>query len=97
MAKSLVLASSSKVRARLLRDAGVTFDVVGSDVDEDQIKQQHADMDVETLARTLARARSLMLLLMVSPSVRQRAGSRRFCARSAARRRQGFQLSRPAP
>ncbi len=47
----LVLASSSKVRARLLRDAGVSFEAVGSDVDEDEIKQRHADMDVESLAR----------------------------------------------
>lgn len=54
----LVLASSSKVRARLLRDAGVSFEVIGSEVDEDEIKRQHADMDTETLARTLAKAKA---------------------------------------
>jgi septum formation protein len=54
----LVLASSSKVRARLLRDAGVSFEAVGSDVDEDEIKQRHADMDVESLARALAKAKA---------------------------------------
>jgi septum formation protein len=58
MAEVLILASSSKVRARLLRDAGLNFEIVGSDVDEDQIKQQHGEMDVETLARTLARAKA---------------------------------------
>ncbi len=35
----LILASSSPVRARLLRDAGLSFDIVPARVDEDSIKE----------------------------------------------------------
>ena len=54
----LVLASGSAVRARLLRDARLAFDVVASSVDEDEIKRAHRDETVEQLAMTLARAKA---------------------------------------
>jgi len=54
----LILASASAVRARLLDGAGVAFEIVPSQVDEDEIKRAHGDIAVETLAMTLARAKA---------------------------------------
>ena len=54
----LVLASGSAVRARLLRDAGLTFDVVPSSVDEGAIKRAHSGLALDRLALTLARAKA---------------------------------------
>ena len=51
MAKSVVLASGSAVRARLLRNAGVAFDVVVANVDEDVTKRRCRD-DGETVEAT---------------------------------------------
>lgn len=47
---TLVLASASPRRAELLRTAGIRFEVVPADVDE----QQHAGEDAETYVRRLA-------------------------------------------
>lgn len=54
----LVLASGSAVRARLLRDAGLDFEIVPSSVDEDAIKNTKRDLDTEHLALALARAKA---------------------------------------
>lgn len=56
--RRLVLASGSMVRARLLRDAGLDFDVVPSSVDEDDIKRTQQGLDTESLALVLARAKA---------------------------------------
>ncbi len=60
MAQSLVLASGSKVRARLLQDAGLTFSIEPSDVDEDVIKQalKSKSASPEEIAGALAEAKS---------------------------------------
>ena len=58
MAATLVLASASVSRARLLRGAGIAFDVQVSPVDEDEIKDRHAALDLGPLALTLAKAKA---------------------------------------
>jgi septum formation protein len=52
--QKLILASASKVRARMLGNAGVTFDVVVSEVDEEAIKAQLSSDAVEVIALKLA-------------------------------------------
>lgn len=54
----LILASASQSRASILRQAGVTFDIKVSGVDEDAIKEQHHGSD-EDLALDLAKAKAL--------------------------------------
>jgi len=57
----LILASGSKVRARLLQGAGVDFDVVPADVDEDALKRDQAGQPVVELAQALAQAKALKI------------------------------------
>lgn len=57
--KSITLASGSKVRAALLRGAGLEFDIAVSGIDEDAIKANHGgtpDMLALKLAEAKARA-----------------------------------------
>lgn len=58
MLAPLILASGSAVRARLLKSAGVTFEIIPSGVNEDEIKNAERAGDVETLAMTLAQAKA---------------------------------------
>ncbi|MFN3230651.1 MAG: Maf family nucleotide pyrophosphatase [Alphaproteobacteria bacterium] len=58
MNNRLILASASQVRARLLKDAGVVFDIVPSTVDEDRIKQELAGQDPLHIAESLAAAKA---------------------------------------
>ena len=55
----VILASASRVRARLLRNAGVDFDVLTADVDEAVLKQQHSSSAVGDLAQILAQAKAM--------------------------------------
>ncbi len=59
----LVLASGSAVRARLLRDAGLAFEVRDSRVDEDVVKKRFAESDdradTDALALKLADEKAL--------------------------------------
>lgn len=59
---SLILASASAVRARLLGDAGILFTVADSRVDEDALKERFAgsnsDEDTDKLALELAGAKA---------------------------------------
>lgn len=54
----LILASGSAVRARLLKEAGLAFEVIPSSVDEDLLKRDQQDAPVEDLAMILARAKA---------------------------------------
>lgn len=56
---SLVLASGSAVRAMLLRQAGLAFEIQNSNVDEDLIKKKFADSDTDVLAIKLAEAKAV--------------------------------------
>tara|TARA_R110000824_G_scaffold118960_14_gene271937 strand:+ start:57108 stop:57689 length:582 start_codon:yes stop_codon:yes gene_type:complete len=55
----LVLASGSAVRATLLHQAGLSFDIQNSRVDEDAIKLGFADSNIDELALRLAEAKAL--------------------------------------
>ncbi len=56
-----ILASASAIRAAILTGAGVPFEVMRPDVDEDAIKREGAaeGIDLETLAMRLAEAKCL--------------------------------------
>jgi len=54
MTSRLILASGSAVRARLLRDAGVPFEVMSSGVDEDAIKAAMTGEAARVIAHRLA-------------------------------------------
>lgn len=57
----IILASGSAIRADILRGAGVAFEAINPDVDEDAIKRQAADedADLEKTAERLADAKCL--------------------------------------
>ncbi|MBI1260239.1 MAG: septum formation protein Maf [Rhizobiales bacterium] len=55
----LILASGSAVRAHLLRQAGVAFEIVNSQIDEDEIKTRFADRETSPLALKLAEEKAL--------------------------------------
>lgn len=59
---SLILASASAVRARLLQDAGLAFTAMDSRVDEDALKERFAgsnsDADTDALTLELAEAKA---------------------------------------
>lgn len=55
---ALILASTSSIRAHLLREAGVEFRILPPKLDEAPIKQAHRG-DGETLARRLAEGKAL--------------------------------------
>lgn len=58
MTARLILASGSQIRQQILRDAGIPFEVVKSDVDEDALKQAHADLTPALMAVLLAKAKA---------------------------------------
>jgi septum formation protein len=55
----LILASGSAIRATLLRQAGLAFDIHNSRVDEDAIKEKFAGSNTDSLALELAEAKAL--------------------------------------
>lgn len=59
--KRIVLASGSAIRAQILRNAGVSFEVMKPDVDESEIKEEGLaeGVDLEMLAMRLAEAKCL--------------------------------------
>jgi len=59
----LILASTSKARARVLLSAGLSFAVEPSDLDENPIKKQEAEKgsDAEAVAHVLAKAKALSI------------------------------------
>ncbi|MDP6258117.1 MAG: Maf family protein, partial [Rhodospirillales bacterium] len=55
---NLILASASKVRAQMLSNAGLSFSVEVSSVDEDTIKNAAGDKSVEHITEELAIAKA---------------------------------------
>ncbi len=55
---SVALASASAVRRRLLEAAGLKFDVLASNVDEDAVRAALVDVDPVDVAEVLARAKT---------------------------------------
>jgi septum formation protein len=58
MSATVVLASKSFVRRRMLIDAGLDVDVVSPGVDEDAIKTRMAGQSAEAISRALAEAKA---------------------------------------
>lgn len=56
---SLILASGSKARARLLENLGLRFHIALSEVDEDSIKKAQTSAKPENLGLALARAKGI--------------------------------------
>ncbi len=59
MTTGLILASASVVRARLLENAGIPFEICASGVDESYIKQQRAGEKAQEIAMALAVAKAM--------------------------------------
>lgn len=61
--KPLILASASKIRAQVLQNAGLDFDILTSDIDEDELKQMLSSQNDLVrggdLAELLAEAKAL--------------------------------------
>ena len=55
---SVALASASAARRRLLEAAGLKFDVLASNVDEDSVRAALVDVDAVDVAEVLARAKA---------------------------------------
>lgn len=56
---ALILASGSAVRAHLLRQAGLSFKITNSQIDEDKIKEKFAGSETSPLALKLAEEKAL--------------------------------------
>jgi len=58
--KKLILASGSKARAEMLRGAGLAFEVIPADIDEQKLLQEMTQQKAEpgTIAAALARAKA---------------------------------------
>jgi len=59
MSERLILASGSAIRKRILENAGVTFQVVTSQTDEDAVKDSKPDWTASALAARLAADKAL--------------------------------------
>lgn len=58
MTARLILASGSQIRQQILRDAGIAFEIVKSNVDEDRLKQAHPELSPAAMAILLAKAKA---------------------------------------
>ncbi len=58
MTARLILASGSQIRQQILREAGVAYEIVKSDVDEDRLKQAHPEKTPAAMAVLLAKAKA---------------------------------------
>ena len=61
MTRRLILASGSQIRRQILLDAGIEFETIKSDVDEDQLKQAHAELPPAAIALLLAEAKAVQV------------------------------------
>ena len=58
MTARLILASGSQIRQQILRDAGIAFEIVKSNVDEDELKQANPALTPAAMALLLAKAKA---------------------------------------
>tara|TARA_R110002072_G_scaffold25998_3_gene86546 strand:- start:2588 stop:3181 length:594 start_codon:yes stop_codon:yes gene_type:complete len=61
MTRRLILASGSQIRRQILLDAGIDFETIKSDVDEDQLKQTRAELSPADMALLLAEAKAVQV------------------------------------
>ena len=55
----VILASNSSIRKKILEDAGVTFEVITSEVDEEELKKSFSSKNFKDYCLTLAKAKAL--------------------------------------
>ena len=58
-AHKVILASNSSIRKKILEDAGITFEVIASEVDEEELKKSFSSKNVKDYCLALARAKAL--------------------------------------
>ncbi len=58
-AHKVILASYSSIRKKILEDAGITFEVIASEVDEEELKKSFSSKNVKDYCLALARAKAL--------------------------------------
>ena len=73
-AHKVILASNSSIRKKILEEAGITFEVIASEVDEEELKKSLSSNNFKDYCLALAKAKAC--LLYTSPSPRDRTRSR---------------------
>lgn len=58
-AHKVILASNSSIRKKILEDAGITFEVIASEVDEEDLKKSFSSKNFKDYCLALARAKAL--------------------------------------
>ena len=58
-AHKVILASNSSIRKKILEDAGITFEVIASKVDEEELKKSFSSKSFKDYCLSLARAKAL--------------------------------------
>ena len=58
-AHKVILASNSSVRKKILEDAGITFEVIASEVDEEELKKSFSNNNFKDYCLALAKAKAL--------------------------------------
>ncbi|WP_417476544.1 Maf family protein [Maricaulis sp.] len=61
MTTRLILASGSQIRRQILQDAGIEFEIIKSDVDEDALKQEHSALSPLAMAALLGQAKAVQV------------------------------------
>jgi len=58
-AHKVILASNSSIRKKILEDAGITFEVIASEVDEEELKKSFSNNNFKDYCLALAKAKAL--------------------------------------
>ena len=58
-AQKVILASNSSIRKKILEEAGITFEVIASEVDEEELKKSFSSKNFKDYCLALARAKAL--------------------------------------
>ena len=58
-AHKVILASNSSIRKKILEDAGITFEVIASEVDEEELKKSFSSNNFKDCCLALAKAKAL--------------------------------------
>ena len=58
-AHKVILASNSSIRKKILEDAGITFEVIASEIDEEELKKSFSSNNFKDCCLALAKAKAL--------------------------------------
>ena len=58
-AHKVILASNSSIRKKILEEAGITFEVIASEVDEEELKKSFSSNNLKDYCLALAKAKAL--------------------------------------